>query len=184
LLFASACWRDDRGVEITLPDGTIARNDEDMSTWLGRRVELRAADGEFARTYEVPLDIETEAEESWVQWNGPRGAFHDSTRTRVSLISTGTVGAWDARRFRANVIVDGDGEDALIGSHVRCGSAELDVTKAIDRCVMVTRPQPGGIARDLDVLRTIDANRGGQLAIGALVLREGEVAVGDSVTPI
>ncbi len=40
LLFASARLLDDDGVEITLPDGSLARDDEALSNWLGRRVEL------------------------------------------------------------------------------------------------------------------------------------------------
>ncbi len=183
LLFASAVWHDDDAVTITLPDGTIARDDAALSEWLGRSVELRRADTGGTRTYEVPLDIETEAATSWVTWNGPRGAFHDSTRARVSLVSAATIGAWHPRRFRANVVLDGGGEDALVGASVRLGTAELAVQKPIDRCVMVTRPQPGGIERDLGVLRAINRERGGNLAIGALVATPGSVAVGDELIP-
>lgn len=180
LLYASARWADaDGSVEITLPDGTVATDDDALSAWLGRRVTLRDASFRGTRTYEVPLDVETEASESWVSWHGPRGPFHDSTRTRVSLVSRGTLGDWDPRRFRANIVLTGEGEDALVGACVRVGAARLDVTKAIDRCVMVARPQPGGIARDLGVLRSILAHRSGNLAVGALVTQEGIVAVGD-----
>ena len=64
---------------------------------------------------------------------------------------------------------------------MRVGAVELDVGKEIDRCVIVTRPQPGGIARDLDVLRTIHRERAGNLGIGALVRTPGRVAVGDAL---
>jgi MOSC domain-containing protein len=57
------------------------------------------------------------------------------------------------------------------------------VMKQIDRCVMTTRPQPDGIERDLDVLRTIRRDRGGFLAIGALVAETGALRVGDDVHP-
>ena len=46
---------------------------------------------------------------------------------------------------------------------------------------MTTRPQPGGLERDLDVLRTIHRERGGCLAIGAVVRRTGTVEVGDAL---
>jgi hypothetical protein len=59
----------------------------------------------------------------------------------------------------------------------------LDVLKQVDRCVMVTRPQPGGIARDNGVLKTIHRERGRTLAIGALVPVPGRVAVSDELTP-
>jgi hypothetical protein len=47
---------------------------------------------------------------------------------------------------------------------------------------MTTRPQPDGIDRDLDVLRVINRERGGFLAVGALVVQPGIVRVGDAVT--
>jgi uncharacterized protein len=181
LLFASARLVGD-GVTITLPDGTVTDDDGVLSKWLGRDVELRASDYDGTRTYEVPLVVEEDQEDVWVEWNGPRGAFHDSNKTRVSMVSVGSLGAWDPRRFRSNVLLDGSGEDAFIGHTVRLGSAELTVEKAIDRCVMVTRPQPGGVERDVDVLKTILNDRAGNLAIGALVSTPGVVRVGDELT--
>ena len=85
---------------------------------------------------------------------------------------------------RQHVVVDADGvgaENELVGQHVSIGSVVLDVIKPIDRCVMTTRPQPGGIERDLDVLRTINAERQSWLGVGALVLQAGSLAVGDEV---
>jgi len=183
LLFASARVVDG-GVEITRPDGSVARDDDALSSWLARRVELRDASFAGTRTFEWPTDIDTEAEESWQRWNAARGAFHDSPRRRVSLLSRATIGDWNPRRFRANVLLDGDGEDALVGTQITIGSTRLDVVTPIDRCVMVARPQPGGIERDLDVLKTINRERAGNLAIGAVVLEPGSIAVGDDVTPL
>jgi uncharacterized protein YcbX len=117
----------------------------------------------------------------WHPWQGAGGAFHDSAAARVTLLSTGTVGSWDRRRFRANVVLEGAGEDALVGSRVRLGGAVLSVDLPVPRCVMVTRPQPGGIGRDTGVLRTIHRERDGYLAVGALVLQPGAVAVGDEL---
>jgi uncharacterized protein len=181
LLFASARVLDDGGVEITLPDGSVATGDDALSAWLGRPVTLRSAAADVARRYEDPVDFEREATSEWAPFLGAAGAFHDSSRARVSLVSTGTIGAWDRRRFRSNVLLDGEGEDALVGSHVTLGGAVLDVTMQIERCVMTTRPQPGGIERDLDVLRTIARERGACLAIGALVTQAGTVRVGDEL---
>ena len=48
--------------------------------------------------------------------------------------------------------------------------------RPIPRCVMVTRPQPGGIGRDTGVLKTIHRERGGELAVAAQVLTPGTVA--------
>lgn len=184
LLFANAAVVDD-GVAITLPDGRALRSadpgtDQELSTWLGRAVELRAA-GDEGGTYEVPLDFEND--ENWVSWQGPGQAWHDSTKSRVSLVSASSLGDWDPRRFRTNVLLDGHGEDDLVGSAISLGSTTLNVTKRIDRCVIVTRPQPG-LERDLDVLRTINADRETCLAVGALIESPGDIQVGDHVAPI
>lgn len=177
LLFASARLVSDEEVEVRLPDGQTLRSDDQLSDWLDRRVSLQRA-GESGGQFENPRDFENETD--WVSWQGPPKAWHDMKRARVSLVSTGTLGDWDVRRFRPNVLLDGEGEDALVGQVIRLGSTIMTVTKQIDRCVMVTRAQPG-IAKDLDVLREINRNRGTLLAVGALVDEAGRVAVGDDL---
>ncbi len=182
LLFASARVVDG-DVVVTLPDGSEAGEGDDaaLSAWLGRDVELRAAGDhnlDVGGTYEVPLDVEND--ENWVSWQGPGGAFHDSTRSRVSLVSETTLRDWDRRRFRTNIITDGSGEDDFVDGAIIIGDVRLDVTKQIDRCVMVTRPLPGA-DRDLDVLKTINAERATFLAVGCLVAAPGSVALGDEV---
>jgi uncharacterized protein YcbX len=182
LLFASARLVAD-DLAITLPDGSEIGGDgsAQLSAWLGRDVELRAA-GEHnldaGGLYEVPLDAENDSE--WVSWTGPGGAFHDSMSTRLSLVSTATLGDWDRRRFRTNVIVDESGEDEFVGQRISIGDVTLDVTKQVDRCVMVSRPQPG-LERDLQVLKTINAERSTFLAVGCLVAEAGVIALGDEV---
>ena len=184
LLFAAARLRDDGGVDITLPDGSVTRDDAALSAWLGRRVMLRSADTEAARHYENPVDFEDENAGAWAPFEGAGGAFHDSGGARVSLVTTATTGTWDSRRFRANVYLEGDGEDASVGSRMALGDAVLDVDMRIKRCVMTTRAQAGGVERDLDVLRTINRERNGYLAVGALVQEPGTVRVGDTFTPV
>lgn len=186
LLFAHARLLDADTVEIELPDGTVTADGDRLSAWLGRPVELRRA-GAGAGTYEIATDFEDEAGSDWVRWDGPDTTFHDSTRTRVSLLSTTTIGGWDRRRFRANVILDAPSpgaEDDLVGRRVAVGTTVLDVVKPIDRCVMTTRPQPDGIERDLDVLRTINRDRNSLLGVSCLVVRPGDLAVGDAVTAV
>ncbi len=183
LLFLTGRLRPDGGVEVLMPDGSVTSDDAVLSGWLGRPVALRsAAEAPGERLYENPAEVGEHAEYDWDAFPGARGAFHDSSRTRVSLVSTGTLGSWDQRRFRANVVLGGEGEDALVGRRVRLGGSQLDVVKQVDRCVMVTRPQPGGIHRDTGVLRTIHRERDGFLAVGALVVRAGRVSVGDELT--
>jgi uncharacterized protein YcbX len=177
LLFAAARVRADGGVEITLPDGSIAFDDAALSAWLGRPVALRSAAAQIDRLYENPVDAEHEATSPWLAFQGAPGAFHDTVGARVSLVSTGTIGDWDRRRFRMNVLLDGEGEDALVGRRAALGDALLEVELPLERCVMVTRPQPG-LDRDPQVLRTIARERAACLAVGALVVEPGEVRVG------
>jgi len=182
LLFASARLRDDGSVDITLPDGSLARNDDALSAWLGRPVTLRSLDADVPRRYENPVvDFEHERERDWAPFEGAPGAFHDSPRARVSMVSTATIGDWDRRRFRSNVLLEGEGEDSLVGSQVALGEAVIEVGMRIERCVMTVRPQPGGIERDLGVLRTIARERDTCLAVGAVVTQPGRVAVGDAL---
>lgn len=181
LLFASSRIEGDE-VILRLPDGTETNDDAVLSAWLGEEVALVRADENAQGTYETPTDAEHEDAAPWKSWRGPVGSFHDSPRSRVSLVSETTLGSWDPRRFRANVVLVGSGEDALVGSHIDLGTATVVVNKHIDRCVMVTRPQPG-LERDLAVLRTINRDRNSVLAIGANVVRPGMVAVGDPVVP-
>jgi uncharacterized protein YcbX len=184
LLFARARWQPaDGSVQITLPDGSRADDDRALSAWLGRAVELRASRAASARRYENPDDFEDEAAAPWSAFDGAPGAFHDSARARITLVSTTTLGGWDERRFRANVVLDGGGEDDLVGTTIGLGSARLDVRKSVSRCVMVTRAQPD-VVRDLDVLRTVNARHRGTISVGAIVVAPGRVAVGDRVTTL
>jgi len=190
LLLAAGRLAEDGSAEVHLGDDVL-RSDDELSDWLGRRVRLRAADHNSGGTFEAPLDDLDESSCNWMQWTGPPGAFHDSKRTRVSLISTTTLAGQDPRRFRANVVLDQDGtvgestestEDGWVGQSLVIGGVTLDVRRHIGRCVMVTRPQPG-LARDLDVLQPLNAERAGLAAIGALVTQPGEISVGDTVMP-
>jgi MOSC domain-containing protein len=184
LLFASSRLRDDGTAAITLPDGSAAADDNALSEWLGKPVALRSAEAQVTRSYENPADFENEQTSEWLPFEGAGGAFHDSPAARVSLVSTATLGSWDRRRFRANVVLDGEGEDSLVGSRVALGGAELEVGMRLARCVMTTRPQPDGIERDLDVLRRIARERDACLAVGALVSRPGVVRVHDALSPV
>lgn len=183
LLYASGLLLDGHAV-VRLPGGVETDDDEVLSAWLGRDVALVAA-GVDTVTYEIASDAEHEDDSPWFTWSGPGDAFHDSGRARVSIIGERTLGDWSVRRFRPNVIVDGGDEDDLVGSVLRIGTeVELDVVARIQRCVMITRPQPGGIERDLDVLRTVNRDRDAKLGIGALVNAGGTIRVGEAVVQV
>ena len=148
---------------ITLPDGTETAEDAVLSKWLGRAVSLVAARAGGG-----------------VDWSGPSGAWHDRGQARITLVSRATLGDWDQRRFRSNLLLSIGGEDELVGRDVVIGSARLSIELELERCVIVTRAQPG-LDRDLEVLRTINRNRNRTLGVGATVREHGEFAVGDRV---
>ena len=182
LLFGSSRYAADGSVEIILPDGSVASDDAALSDWLGRPVVLRSTEESVSRRYETPDDFENDAD--WDPFEGAQGSFRDTEETVVSLVSKGTLGGWDRRRFRSNILLSDSGEDDLVGSRVSLGGVELSLTKRVGRCVMVTRVQPGGVEKDLDVLRTIHRERGGKLAVGASVAGGGLVTVGDELLPL
>jgi len=174
LLFLSATVVDGRP-DIRTEDGDDVSTEAALSEWIGRPVEIRsAADG--PATFENPLDVDQETD--WVQWQSAGTTFHDG-RSTISFVSTATLGEWDERRFRQNLILAGSGEDEL-DEMITIGSCTVTIRKPIERCVMVTRPQPG-IERDLGVLKTIIRARDNQLGVGAVVTSAGRIAVGDEV---
>lgn len=172
LLFLSARMEHGRPV-ITDGDGAVLDSNPDLSASLGRSVELRAA-ADGPATFENPMDIDNETD--WIQWQSSGGTFHDG-RSKISFVSRQSLGEWDSRRFRINLILDGSGEEALEGD-LRVGSCVLTVRKPIDRCVMVTRPQPG-LDKDISVLKRLIAERDNRLGVGAVVTTPGTISAGD-----
>lgn len=187
------------GVELTvrLPTGETALGtgpavDAALSAWLGRPVHLVEARPEGRGTFERPEDFEDDGSEP-VRWQGPYGSFVDASP--VHVLTTASLRAmsaerpdlrWDALRFRPNILVEADGtecvEDDWVGRRIGLGPVELDVRKLCGRCVMTTRAQPGGLARELDIMRHLSAGRSGNLGVLAGVTRGGRVEVGQPAT--
>lgn len=180
LLRLSAVVTDAARVVVTSCDGEVLDSDEGLSEWLGRAVRLARPPIHRQPEYEFPQDPEDEGG-LWGTWLGPVGVWHDSTRTQVSILSSTSMRQWAVRRFRPNVVVDASDETRLVGRRVGVGSVVLDVMKRIDRCVMVTREQPGGIARDMNVLKAVLRDSDGFLGVGALVAQPGQIHVGDEL---
>src|SRR5690606_16482113 len=88
---------------ITTDDGAELRTSDAIAAWLDRPVRLVAA-GATPATFENPLDVD--AEDEWVTWQSQPGSFHDG-RSTVSLVSDGSLGDHDRRRFRINLVLDG-----------------------------------------------------------------------------
>ena len=181
LLLASAAVADG-SVVLTLPDGSETNDDTDLSTWLERDVALRKAGPDDQGTFEISLAEDEQSD--WVEWQGGAGSFHDSGHRRITVVAEASFREWDRRRFRLNVITNGEaGSERQLHDHqVEIGDCVIDVIKHVDRCVVVTRPQPGGIERDLDVLKTVNAELGGDLGVGGTIVTPGRLAVGDQLS--
>jgi uncharacterized protein YcbX len=172
--------------------GTGPTVDRALSSWLGRPVRLVEVRPTGRATFEMPSDYEDDGSPP-VLLTGPAGSFADVGP--LHLLTTASVRAvtaerpdlqWDLARFRPNILLDADGgspiEQGWMGRHLVIGEVELEVQAPCDRCVMTTRPQPGGIDRQLEILRHIDARHGSNLGVLASVVRSGRVDVGQAVS--
>lgn len=165
--------------------------DESLTRWLGRPVRLVQAATYGTATFESPEDFERD-DSDLVQWEGLRGSFVDESH--LHLISTRDLDQlalerpdlqWNVRRFRPNVLVED--ESGVLGSAVprqrlRVGGAEIEIQKGCTRCVMTTRSQPGGVERQLDILRHVHRVHDDEVGVRAAVVGSGLVHVGDLVT--
>jgi uncharacterized protein YcbX len=164
--------------------------DDHLSRWLDRPVRLVPASGYGTPTFEGPDDFERDDSEVHC-WDGQIGSFVDESP--LHLVTTGDLAElaaerpelqWDLRRFRPNVLVEappGVFCPPVPGQRILVGDVELQVEKGCTRCVMTTRAQPGGIERQLDILRHVIKAHDNQVGFRASVVREGTVRVGDSV---
>ena len=184
LLFASSKLREDGGVDITLPDGSLARDNDALSDWLGRRVVLRSADERIAAALRERRRLRARGREREWARSAARPARSTTREARACRWCRRRRSArGTARRFRVERGPRRGGRGRTGRLEVALGDAEIDMRKQIARCVMTTRAQAGGIERDLDVLRTIARERDACLAVGALVARGGVCASATSSSP-
>ena len=185
ILLAASAGIVDSLLSVQLPDGSVVDTTGDdgrkvsdaFSRLLGRPVRLiDSAGGQRPR----PLTEPGPGPPHRYGLPARPGLPDDPAQARISLLGQATVGRWDPRRFRSNLLVSGGGEDGLIGARVGIGSAVLRVNAPVARCVMVTREQPG-LPRDPAILRAVNRDRHGTLAVGATVVTAGRIAVGDRV---
>ncbi len=183
LLFASAKVVEG-SVVLTLPDGSETDDDAALSSWLEADVALRKAGPDDQGTFEISLAEDEQSD--WVKWQGGAGSFHDSGNRRLTLVAEASLRDWDRRRFRLNLITDGaiGAERDLHEKKVQIGDCVIDMIKNVDRCVVVTRPQPNGVERDLSVLKTVNNELDGNLGVGGTIDTPGKLAVGDPVSAL
>lgn len=194
LLLASARLDGDEP-DLQLPTGTTCKGlgagtDAALTRWLGAPVTLAAAGSEPPATAEYFADA-TDDTSPAIEWAMPPGKYVDNMAVHIlttASLAAGRahhpIGDWEPRRFRANVLIEADGdqwvEDAWCGHTVRLGEVELDARQPCIRCTMVTRPQPG-LERDLDTYRTLARHHGGTFGVWASVRTPGTIRVGDRV---
>ena len=184
-------------VVIFLPSGQSllglgTDTDATLSAWLERPVRLVDAGDGAVPTFERQAD-DADDNSATATWQGHPGVFVDSSP--VHLMTTASLRAvasqrpdldWRVSRFRPNLLIDtpGDGrtEDAWVGRRCSVGDVELEIVKPCTRCVMVTRPQPDGVERQVGVLTHLSRAAEGTLGALARVVRPGVVNIGASVT--
>lgn len=170
---------------IELPDGRQLRETDDqadliLSSYVGHPVHLAHAESDEQTAFAMPD----------VRWRSMPGSFNDGHPvhivTTASLRAAGALhpdGAWDARRFRPNIVIDADGDDFVEDgwASIHIGDVVLEVSKRTTRCPMTSRSQPG-LDDDLAVLQTLTRNREAKLGVYARVSMPGRIHAGIDVT--
>jgi hypothetical protein len=154
----------DAAVWLRLPDGSNGRAgtlalDRALARWLGAEVSLVSVVDEPSLHQEMSVDNEDESSDL-IRWRTPRGRYVDLYP--LHLLTTRSLGDLDVRRFRPNLVLDLDeiDEASLLGRHIVVGEVELSIPdQRTERCVMITRSQPG-VPADRSLLRRLARLRG------------------------
>ncbi len=147
---------------------------------------------DFGRLPDEPLPDLSVFPAELFEFVSPPGTYFDAYP--IHLITTASLAAlrakqpaadWDARRFRANFVIETAGLEGLVeasweGRVLQLGELSLECTVATPRCSMVSQPQPG-LGKDSAVLRTIVREAKQCVGVYARVLEPGVVARGAEV---
>ena len=122
-------------------------------------------------------------------------AYSDQSTALISIASNALIDAFadatntkpDSRRFRVNIIIDGDtpfAEETLIGTTLRCGDALLLVKEPVGRCAAINVDPATAKRNSEDYVRFMKAHFGhSNLGIFAEVINGGIIRVGDRLQP-
>lgn len=191
LLEGQACWRDGE-VRVRVPGDRVERPpgaalDDAVTRWLGLAARVVAAASHGVGTFESHEDAWDDAS-TLVRWEGIDGSFVDESH--LHLVTTGDLDRlagerpelqWDARRFRPNAVVEAPAGWLAVGSRLQLGTAAVEVVKGCTRCAMTTRPQPGGLVHEPDLLRHVRAAHDNVVGVRARVVRPGWLGQEDAV---
>jgi len=167
--------------------------DESMTRWLGRPVRLVDAKSHGIATFESPEDFEHD-DSKLERWEGAPGRFVDdsplhflTTADLEQLARERPDLQWDVRRFRPNIVIAAEPGALTVlerGQRLTMGEVEIEIENGCTRCVMTTRPQPGNLDRQLDILRHTHASHDSQVGQRARVVGAGILHVGDLVSRV
>ena len=157
---------------VTLPDGReLPAEDPELDAFLSHRHqdELRVGrEGAVSHHDAYPLHLLTTSSVEWLAQQLPASQI-------------------DRRRFRPNILLNGEGrglvEDAWVGRRFALGDAVVRVVDRTDRCVMTTNPQ-SELPKDPAVLRAVTDLNDACLGVFAAVEQAGVVRVGDALREI
>ena len=122
-------------------------------------------------------------------------AYSDQSTALISIASKASLDAFaqatntkpDSRRFRINIIIDGDtpfAEEGLIGKTLRCGDALLLVKEPVGRCAAINVDPATAKRNPEDYVRFMKAHFGhSNLGIFAEVINGGIIRLGDRFQP-
>ena len=156
----------------------------------GRDRELRE---DFGREPGEPLPDLSALPAEIFEFTSPPGTYFDAfpvhlltTASLAALARLNPDSAWDARRFRPNLLVEtAEGVEGLVesgwaGRSLRVGGLTLKCEMPTPRCSMTIQAQ-AGLPKDPRVLRTIVNKAGQNLGVYANVAAPGLVSAGDEV---
>ena len=165
--------------------------DRALSVWLGRDVQLAEAGPDTDVSFEMTFDPPDDDAEYFSHPDAARSLRGPGRRPPGARPTLGRAAEafaeldWDIRRFRPNLVVDGDlepfAEDGWIGATLQIGTAALTVRKATGRCAMPLRAQPG-LDRQASMYAALEELHANDLGLYLDVVTPGRIEVGDEVT--
>jgi uncharacterized protein len=131
----------------------------------GRRVLVTTPSGEERDVLELDLGRALKINRGTFDW------------APLSLITTASVGAYDFRRFRPNLLIESDASEfEWVGAQLEIGGVLMQVTERDTRCTIVT-VDPDTAEADPSVLKAVAP----EIGVYATPLREGGIAERDPV---
>ena len=113
-----------------------------------------------------------------------RGVFDTAPLSVMGARTVESMGGWDARRFRPNLVIEADepfAEEGWVGHLLTIGGMQMRVDRRDERCVMVNvNPDTG--EPDLPILKQLGRERDACLGVYGTTVAPGIVRVGDPVS--